>query len=260
MTSRWLTTINNHVATLTLNRAEVQNRLDDQTLRELREHALDLNANSEVWAIILQAAGEHFSVGMDVNAISNLQSLDPDAMQTNLVDLQQCLVAFEQISKPKVASIQGYCLGGALLLALCCDFRIASSTAKFGFPEVKRSIAVIMGTQRITKISGIAATKEMVLLGELFNVQQARQYNLLHHVFEPDQLQNQVVQFANKFQNLPPAAVSIANQIIDHGYSMSLDESMALETELQLAVLQTNDFQEAIQSFFEKRPPQYHGH
>jgi enoyl-CoA hydratase/carnithine racemase len=255
----WLLQSDNHVATLTLNRAAQRNSLTPETFHELRDLTAQLRADRDVWGVVVQSAGEHFSVGVDVNVIGSSIGQDKEAYGANLRDLQNCLDEFEALEKPTIAKLQGYCLGGGLLLALCCDFRIASERTTFGFPEVKRGLAVVMGTQRVTRFAGAAATKELILLAEFFNAQMALRHNLVHQVAPPDQLDATVNALADKFRKLPPLTVGVAKRIIDRGASLSLRESQELEIASQAELLNSADFQEAIRSFFEKRAPQFRG-
>ncbi len=254
----WLLSVHGHIATLTLNRGKY-NRISPETLFELREIARFLRGRKDIWVVVVEGADEHFSSGVDVNTISMLVGQDEQAFRDNLRDLQDCLDAFEQIEQATIAKIHGYCLGGGLIFSLCCDFRIAAADAIFGLPEVKRSIAVIMGTQRITRVAGVGATKEMIFLAEMFDARRAYEYGLLHQVVEVGELETAVSTLANKFNHLPPRAVGIAKRIIDQGYEMSLRESQDFEIDAQAEILGSSDFEEAIASFFEKRPPQFTG-
>jgi enoyl-CoA hydratase/carnithine racemase len=207
--------------------------------------------------VIVDSAGIHFSPSADVGAIGELVGQQACAFRENLRDLQNCLDEFEQLEKATIARLHGYCLGGGLLLALCCDFRVAASDAVFGLPEVKRSIAVLMGTQRITRVAGVAAAKEMVLLAEDFDAERARKYGLLHRVVPPQELEAEAVGLAERFLLLPPRAVAIAKRIIDRGYELPLRESRDLEIDSQLELLHSTDLREALDSFLEKRQPNF---
>ncbi|NJL13374.1 MAG: hypothetical protein HC913_10475 [Microscillaceae bacterium] len=179
--------------------------------------------------------------------------------KTELRHLQACIDAFENLPQPKIAKIEGYCIGGGLILAACCDLRVAEEKAVFSLPEIRMGIAVIMGTQRITRLAGIAATKEMILLADKFNASKAEDYGLLHKVVSPAQLRRQVEEWADRFRELPPRTLQIAKQIIDAGQHLSLLESQALEAELQASLSGSYDWAEAVHSHFEKRKPNFKG-
>jgi enoyl-CoA hydratase/carnithine racemase len=255
----WVLEIDQPIATLTLNRAEQMNSLTSETLHELRDIAHVLRDNREVWVIILQSAGEHFSVGVDVNQIQVMVGQDEAVYRENLRDMQDCLDTFEALPQPIIAKIKGYCIGGGLILACCCDFRVADETAMFHLPEVQLGIAVIMGTQRLTRIAGIPNTKEMVMLAERFDAEKAHTYGLLHNLVDPEELDEVAEDLAIRFSKLPPRTVSIAKQIIDQGATMPLRESQDLEMTLQAGLLNSPDFKEGVDAFFEKRSAQFTG-
>lgn len=255
----WLLDQHDRIATLTINRPDQMNSLTPETFRELRDVTARLRANRDVWAVIVQAEGDHFSVGVDVAMIGTMVGQAEGPYRETLLDLQQCLDAFEALEKPTIARLHGFCLGGGLILALCCDFRIASQRTVFGFPEVKRGVAVIMGTQRVTRVAGVAAAKEMILLADFFDADTAQTYGLVHKVVPPDELDSAVVALADKFRRLPPRTVGIAKRIINVGHDLSLRASQDLEIDAQAELLGSPDFEEAVRSFFEKRSPRFTG-
>jgi enoyl-CoA hydratase/carnithine racemase len=163
------------------------------------------------------------------------------------------------LEKPTIAKLHGFCLGGGLILALCCDFRVASQRTVFGLPEVRLGIGVIMGTQRVTRVAGVAATKEMILLGKRFNASAARAYGLVHQVVAPQDLDAAVDALAAKFRSLPPRTVGLSKRIIDQGHNLSLRESQDLEIDAQVEVLYGPDVQEAMGSFLQQRRPRFIG-
>src|SRR5512139_925424 len=178
----WLIAEDSHVATMTLHRPLANNSLTPETLSELRVITADLSARDDVWALIVEGSGDHFSTGIDIGVIQSLLAQPENASREQLREMQLALDDFEAIQKPTLAKLKGFCIGGGLLLALCCDFRIASQRTIFALPEVKLGLAVIMGTQRISRVIGIAAAKELVLLGDRFNAQTAQALGLLHNV------------------------------------------------------------------------------
>jgi len=190
--------------------------------------------------------------------IAGMIGQDKAGFEKNLRESQEILDAFEALEKPTIACLKGHCVGGGVILAMCCDFRIAATSTVFSLPEVKRSIGVIMGTQRITRVAGIAATKEMVMLGNQLNIEKANRYGMVHEVVEDDRLETRGLEFAQQFLKLPPLAVGICKRIINEGQFLER-AGQELEIEAQAELLDSEDFQEAIRSFFEKRTPVYIG-
>lgn len=254
----WVLDIQEHVAYLTLNRPAKKNRIDTTTLTELGEITKVLSSDPRVWVVVVRAAGNCFSAGVDVSLIGNMIGQDEASYRENLRNAQSFLDAFEALEKPTIAALQGLVIGGGMILALCCDFRIAAEDVHFELPEVKRSIGVIMGTQRITNTIGIAHTKEMVMLGTPVGAKRALQIGLVNRVVSLEQLQDQATDFAQQFLELPPLAVGLCKKIINEGQFLER-AGQDLEIEAQFGLLDTKDFKEAITSFFEKRKPVYKG-
>jgi enoyl-CoA hydratase/carnithine racemase len=255
----WLLSEEAHIATLTLNRPDEMNSLTAEMLYELRDIVARLRGRRDVWVVILQGQGKHFSAGMDVDLIRERVDQPEQANRQFLLGAQRCLDDFEALEKPTIAKLHGLCIGGGLVLALCCDFRIASQRTVFSLPEVKLGMGVLMGTQRITRVAGVAATKEMVLLGKRFGASDALAYGLVNSVVPPDELDAAVAALAAKFEKLPPRTVGIAKRIINEGHNLSMRESQDLEIDAQAEVLDSPDFREALASYVEKRTPHFTG-
>jgi enoyl-CoA hydratase len=255
----WQLDLEDRIATLTINRPEQSNSLLPESFFELGEISRRLADDTDVWAVILQGSGDHFSIGMDMEVIGQMIGLDETVYRKTLHQMQECLDAFETLEKPTIAKIKGFCLGGGMILALCCDFRVASQRTVFGFPEVKRGLPVIMGTHRVTRIIGPAATKELLFFGRNLRAHTAESYGFVHKVVEPEKLDQAAAFLAGKCTKLPPRTIGAIKRIINDGYHLSLRESQNLEIEAQAELLDSIDFKEAVMSTLENRPPHFVG-
>jgi enoyl-CoA hydratase/carnithine racemase len=255
----WLLTDEGHIAYLTLNRPETMNNLTEETLFELQAVTRYIDTRKDLWVVVLQGQGDHFSSGVDLELIQSRLDKPDKANREFLSDLQPCFDEFEALEKPTIAKLHGFCMGGGLVLALCCDFRIASRRTVFSLPEVQLGLPILMGTQRLTRVAGIGATKEMILLSERFNARKAQEYGLLHQVVPPDELDDAVRKFAEKFLKLPPRTVGIAKRTINVGCDLTLRESQELEIDALIELLKSPDVMEAFESYTEKRPPKFTG-
>ncbi len=254
----WLLVIDDHIANLTLNRPDKKNRFDSTTFLELDEITKELASNDDVWVVILRASGKDFSAGVDVQLIRDLIGSEKADFKKNLQSSQEILDRFEALNKPVIAALQGHVIGGGLILALCCDFRIASEHTVVCLPEVKRSIGVIMGTQRITRTIGIANTKELVMLGNSVSAEKGLQMGLFKEVVPDISLEEHVIGLARQLLQLPPLAVRLCKKIIIEG-QFEDRAGQDLEIRAQAELLDSEDFKEAIASFYEKRQPIYQG-
>ena len=144
-------------------------------------------------------------------------------------------------------------------MALCCDFRIASQRTIFSLPEVRLGLGITTGTQRVTRVAGVAATKEIILLGKRFNARDAQAYGLVNRVVSPDELSAAVARLAENLQKLPPRTVGIAKRIINKGLDLPLRESQELEIDSQSELLDSPDLREAVESYLEERQPRFTG-
>jgi enoyl-CoA hydratase/carnithine racemase len=254
----WKTNIRNHVAYLQMARPELKNRFTANALEELGDLAKQIEGNHDIWAVVVEGSGGNFSTGADVGLIAKMVSQNEEDFSASLRTSQTVFDRFEQLAKPTIAKIEGFCLGAGIIMAACCDFRIASHDAIFGLPEVKRSIGVIMGTQRISRIIGIPNAKRIAMLGENFTAKEAQHMGMLHELVDNKDLDKTVDTWVQKILKLPPLAVGLNKKIINEGF-LAERSGQEIEIELQKDLLQSRDFNEAINSFFEKRPPNYTG-
>lgn len=255
----WLYRVENKVATVSLNRPATGNNIHLDCLAELKELSEKIAADADIHAVVLATEGKHFSIGMDVAVIQQMADQNFEDYAEHLSAGQRAIDAFEAIQKPVVAKIQGFCIGAGVILAACADFRVSSDRAIYSLPEVQRSIGVIMGLHRVTRLIGVAHTKRMAMLGEKFSATDMAAMGFLTKVCPAEKLTAEVDILLKKILVLPPQAVSLNKQIVDFSYAEFLRASQRFELEQQYHLNGTADFKEAMQSFFAKRPPRYTG-
>jgi len=235
---------------LVLNRPEKLNAISAAVERELLD-ALDSEEARSSRCIVLSGAGRAFSAGADLNEISRQ---DPDgiaAYYRETGDVYERVAAFPQ---PVIAAIHGYCLGGALELALAADFRVADETAVFGLPEVALGILPSSGgTHRLVRIAGPARAKELMLLRERFDAGEALRLGLLTELVEEGKALSCALELAERIAALPPLAVSVTKQAADLLAESSRETGVALERIAYGMLAQTNEAREATQAFARRK-------
>jgi enoyl-CoA hydratase/carnithine racemase len=255
----WEVEIQGHAATLALNRPQHQNSLNLETLQELRDVVCAIRDRTDIWVVVLEGRGRHFSAGIDLAVIEVQLCRPKDDLRSLLQEMQVCLDELETLSKPTIAKLKGFCIGGGLIMALCCDLRIASERTVFSLPEVRLGMGIIWGTKRVTRTVGIPAAKEMILLGGRYRASQALAMGLVTRVVEPAALDTEVASLVAKFEYLPPRTIGVAKRIIDATHTWSLPESQALEVDLHCELLDSPDLREAVISYRDRRRPNFCG-
>ncbi len=244
------------IATLTVNRPDKLNALDNAVIGDLRKAIGKLSADRAVGAIILTGAGDKaFVAGADIGMLAT-QSVLEGAANSRLG--QQLTLAMESCPKPILAAINGYALGGGLELALACDLRFAAAGARLGLPEVGLGlIPGYGGTQRLARLLGTGRALEMILTGEPVEAEHAHRIGLVNGVFEPRKLLAEVKKVANKILSRGPNAVATAKQAVHRGLHMSLGDGLRLEADLFGLISSTEEMKEGTQAFLEKRKPKW---
>ena len=245
------------VRILTLNRPEKRNALNGplrcSLLGELDAAARD----TAIRAIVLTGAGEKaFIAGADIAEFEGRSAVD----QYRVMKQPTIFDAVERISKPVIAAINGFCLGGGMELALACDIRIASTGARFGQPEV--NLGIIPGgggTQRLPRIVGLGAASRMILTGDLIDAQEALRLRLVEEVVAPDALMPRAIAIAEAIAAKSPVAVAAAKEATRAAVSLPLSEGLKLETALFQVCFASEDKVEGVRAFMEKRTPSFPG-
>jgi enoyl-CoA hydratase len=168
--------------------------------------------------------------------------------------------AIDTFPKPVIAMINGYCLGGGCELALACDIRIASETAAFGQPEI--NLGIIPGgggTQRLPRLVGEGKAMELILTGEIIDARTAFSIGLVNHVVPPDQLEAKTMEIANRIADKGPVALQLAKEAVKLASRSSLDEGLRREVDLFALCFSTEDKNEGVSAFLEKRKAEFKG-
>ena len=246
------------IATITLNRPEALNAFSKEVVSEALQALEDIRSDESVRVVILTGAGEKaFSAGADIKAMIGMNA--SKARELSLMGEKLCL-ALENLEKPVIAALNGYALGGGLEVAMSCDLRIASENSRMGQTEI--NIGLIPGwggTQRLTRLVGRTKAKEMVFTGKMIDAKTAEQLGIVNMVVPADKFREAVRQFALELASKAPVAIKVAKALIDKGAEIGLDSALALEREGFGVVASTEDLQEGVNAFTEKRKPVFKG-
>lgn len=249
---------NDGVATITINRPKKLNALNKATIQELHEAFSEAQDDEDVKVIILTGSGEKaFVAGAD---ISEFADFSPEEGKRLAADGQNKLFDFvANLSKPVIAAVNGFALGGGLELAMAAHFRIASDSAKMGLPEV--SLGVIPGyggTQRLPQLVGKGRAMEMIMTAGMIDARQALEYNLVNHVTPPEDLMTLADQLASKIMKNSSVAVSAAIKAVNANYEDGVN-GFEVEIEQFGKSFGTEDFKEGTSAFLNKRKADFPG-
>lgn len=227
-----LLAIGDGIATLTLNRPEKANTFNDQLKRDIRAAMEVAEEDSSCRVVILTGAGRHFCAGGDLSA-PRAPFVDSFGVGTSLPFMD----AIEHSRMPVIAAINGAAKGGGCELALACDFRIMSRAAKIALPEIQfGGVPGAGGTQRLPRLIGIAAAKEMIFLGLDKTAEEALAIGLVSKVVEPDDVMPAAVALAHELALQPGYALAAAKRLINRGMEMKLDDALIWEREMQVSM------------------------
>jgi len=245
------------ISTLTINRPDKRNALNQATRDEIL-NALDvLEKSSDSRILIVTGAGDKaFIAGADISEFEGRTALT----QRESMKGRRIFDAIEEFPKPVIAMINGFCLGGGMELALACDIRIASDTAKLGQPEI--NLGIIPGgggTQRLTRLVGEGKSMELILTGDLIDAAGAKAIGLVNDVVPTAELQSRVRALAGRMAEKSPIALRMAKEAVKNASRMNLREGLDRETDLFSLTFGSEDKAEGVRAFLEKRKPDFKG-
>ncbi len=240
------------IATVTVNRPDKLNALNDLVVGELLQAAQALRADAAVRGIILTGSGaKAFIAGADIGDLAKQGVLDG---RQRALNGQRMLEAFEEMGKPVLAAVNGFALGGGCELAMACHIRIASENAKFGQPEVALGITPgYGGTQRLPRIVGKGNALYLLLTGEHVSAAEALRIGLVSKVVPADQLMAEAMKLMQAIVSKGPAALALTIEAVNRGLETTLEEGLRIEADAFGLVASTQDMKEGLNAFLEKR-------
>jgi enoyl-CoA hydratase len=243
------------IATLTVNRPDALNALNNEVLNDLYDAFTLLGKDESVDAIIVTGEGKAFVAGADISA---MYEMNPVQGRDMIANGHRVMNLIEATPKPVIAAVNGFALGGGCELAMACDIRIASERAKFGQPEVNLGIIPgFGGTQRLPRLVGKGMAKLLIMTGEIIDAQEAHRIGLVEKVVAPEHLMEAAHALANKIIAKAPLAISSAKSTINMGYNMDMAAASTLEIEAFTGPFSSQDKTEGMGAFLEKRQPKF---
>jgi enoyl-CoA hydratase len=248
------------VATITFNRPNQLNALSIDAILETASALKACENSNDISVVVLRGSGGRaFSAGADIGLFQNFKNAE-DARNFWRRTGPQVHVYIEQMTKPVISVISGYCLGGGLEIALASDLVIATDDSKFGFPEVNLGLLPGWGgTQRVARIVGRHKAKQLVMLGETFDANEALRIGIINWVVEKANLDKFLDDLLTKLKQKSPLVLGRAKDAVNKAYEISLSEGLAYETELDTTLIATEDAKEGIRAFLDKRKPIFQG-
>lgn len=244
------------ICTIKINRPHCLNALNDEVFKELEIAFNEINANRTIRVLIISGeGGKAFAAGADILNMKDQTSLTVRPMvETSM----RALHLLETMPAVSIAAVNGYALGGGCELAMACDIRIAAEDAKFGLPETGLGIIPGSGgTQRLTRLVGLAKAKELIFTGDIITAEEAVRIGLVNKVVTTDELMNSSIEMANKILKKGPIAIRSAKDAIIVGAQLDIESALKYELNIFAPLFATKDQKEGMTAFAEKRKPAY---
>jgi len=253
-----LTNLENGIFTVTINRPEKLNALNKEVFKDLEIVLQEITENPEIKSVIITGSGNKaFVAGADITEFAGLSIEEGKNLARNG---QNIFFKIEQCSKPIVACVNGFALGGGCELAMACHFRIAAENAKFGQPEVNLGlIPGYGGTQRLTQLIGKGRAIELLITGQMINATTALQYGLVNYIVPQEELMSQAIGILDTINTKAPIAVSACISAANAAWDETIN-GYEIEIAQFGKCIGTNDMKEGTSAFLEKRKPVFKGH
>ena len=242
------------VGLITLNRPKQLNALNDQVMNEIGAALLAFDADANIGAIVITGSDKAFAAGADIGAMANWNYMD--VYKTEYITRNWETI--RRIRKPVIAAVSGFALGGGCELAMMCDIVIASSTAKFGQPEIKLGVIPgAGGTQRLPRAVGKAKAMDLCLTGRMMDAEEAERAGLVSRIVAPDKLLEEALAAAAVIASYSLPSVMMLKETINRAYETPLAEGVLFERRVFHSLFATADQKEGMKAFVEKRKPEF---
>lgn len=239
------------VGLITMNRPEALNALNDQVLRDLDAVLDQVEADDSILVAVITGAGRSFVAGADIGQMSTLTAAEAKAFG---VLGNRVFLKLENLTKPTIAAVNGFALGGGCELSMACDIRVASEKAKFGQPEVGLGIIPgFGGTQRMARIIGTGPAMELIYTADTIDAQRALEIGMVNHVVPADQLMDEAMKLAQKICANAQKAIRASKLAIRRGIDCDISTAVSYEALAFATCFGTEDQKEGMQAFLEKR-------
>ncbi len=246
------------IYTVTLNRPDVLNAIDDDMRLEFRRLAEQLYMDDAIRAVIITGAGRAFSTGADMAYLE--REWHTPAFRAHTRILTGFFDDLEQVEKPIIAAINGPSAGAGFQMTLSCDIRFAAQSAQFGFRESNIGLLPGVGAcSRLTRIIGYGRTKELIFSGEMISAEEAQRIGLVYKVVPAEALLDTAQEFARNLLKRAPQAIGLAKRVLRDCLSADLSTGRDIESLALSLLIKTEDHKEGLKAFREKRKPQFKG-
>jgi enoyl-CoA hydratase/3-hydroxyacyl-CoA dehydrogenase len=246
------------IGTITVNRPHRLNAINGQLIVDLRKALAEMEDDARVRVVVLTGAGDKaFCAGADLTDVS---ATTPAQIAELARQGHRMCIDMEKLGKPVIAAINGLALGGGLELALPADFRVAARRAKMGLPEVTLGLLPAMGgTQRLPRLVGLSAAKEIAMLGERMDAEQAKALGLVHRVFDNETFEADVKAFAIEVASRAPLSLKFTKQLLNAAATTDILVGLEMEAAAFGVLASTEDVAEGVTSMFAKKKPEFQG-
>ena len=247
-----LYSVDGALARITLNRPDKRNALNDELIAQIKERLSAANQVDSVRAIVISGAGKDFCSGADLSALQKIASASVSENLDDARSLMELFLLIRQISVPVIAAVQGRALAGGCGLATACDVVLASSTARFGYPEVKIGFVPAMVLAILRRNVSEKHAFELITTGDEIHAVEARQIGLINQVFDDETFSTDVDAYLEKFSNTSKSAVELTKRLLYQVDSLAFFEALESGVDVNVIARMTEDCQQGIAKFLKK--------